>query len=293
MIVAGTALTVPSPPAAPSSSLATVPGSVLTQAVTVAGAWMLVTLIVATGTVVVAPRSVRNRRDEVRSDPDVAFAVGFVAFFGLLLGSALPLFAGMALEHLLLILLGALVAIPGLFACAAMFVVGGCIGAIVVGDGLDSRLGSTSESLWRSLVLGTLVLGTSQLVPVFGAIVTIVAVCLGCGTIVGSGYEAVRGEALVTSSSSPSAGPGSGPRSRTRSVPVETALDASSGSHEHESNRRAHPTDFDASGTGRRDDRLDGATRDLESDNRLDETTTRPAGDGDAGRSDRARDDSR
>lgn len=205
MVIAYPALTAPTLPVAgtPASAFGVALGSVLSQAASVGLVWMLVTVIVAAVPIVAVPRSVRGIRTDAVSDPDLAFAVGFLAVFGLLVTSALPLFVGTSLGYGPLVTIGLVVATPGLLACAALLVGGGCLGAIVVGDRLGRRLGAASPSLWQSLAVGTLALGASQLVPVLGTVATVVAATVGSGALVSSGYEARWGEPPLVASSSP------------------------------------------------------------------------------------------
>ncbi|MDF9745601.1 hypothetical protein [Natrinema salsiterrestre] len=185
--------------------------SPLSQAAGVALSWMVVTATIAAVLVVAVPQSVRGLRNDAVTGPDTSFAVGFVAVFGVLVCSALPLYVGTSLEHPTLITAGLIAATPGLIACAALLLVGGCVGTLVAGDRVAGRLGPESPSLWRSLAVGTLVVGGSQLVPILGTIVTIVVGVVGSGAIVNRGYERWRGEPLLASSSA-----------RTAARPIET-----------------------------------------------------------------------
>lgn len=161
---------------------------------------MVITVVAAAVLLLGAPKAMRGLRDDLVAEPDTTFAVGFLAFFGVLVCSGLPLFVGTSLKHSGLIAVGLLVATPGLLACIALLIGGGCVGTVAVGDRLGDRLGSEAPSAWRALGLGLLALGGSQLVPIAGTIVTIAVASVGSGAIVNRGTEAWRGEPLLGAS---------------------------------------------------------------------------------------------
>ncbi|WP_222919950.1 hypothetical protein [Natrinema sp. SYSU A 869] len=215
MVVTNIALTAPIRTVAvtPASAFDTLVGSPLSQAASVTLVWTAITLLVAPVLLAGLPQSMRGLRDDLITEPDTTFAVGFVALFGLLICSVLPLFVGTSLEHSALITLGLIVATPGLIACIALLIVGGCVGTVAVGDRLGDRLGSGSPSSRRSLALGLLALGGSQLVPIVGTIATIAVASVGSGAIVNRGNEAWRGEPLLAASSDVSVDQGTADRS--------------------------------------------------------------------------------
>ncbi|QCW04403.1 hypothetical protein [Natrinema pallidum] len=172
----------------------------LSQAASVTLAWMAITAVAATVLLLGAPRAMRGFRDDLVTEPDTTFAVGFVALFGVLVCSGLPLFVGTSLEHSGLIAVGLIVATPGLLACVVLLIGGGCVGTVAVGDRLGNRLGSGAPSAWQSLGLGLLAVGGSQLVPIAGTIATIAVASVGSGAIVNHGTEAWRGEPLLGAS---------------------------------------------------------------------------------------------
>lgn len=218
MVLAASALTAPSLTAAvpPANAVGLLADSPLSRAVSVVLAWVLVTLTVAAVLVVIAPQYTRGVRDDVIDRPDTAFAIGFVTVFGLFVGSALLPFVATSLEHSTLALLGLIVGAPGLITVAVLLVGGGCVGAIVVGDRLGSRIGSGSPSLWRSLGIGTLLLGASQLVPILGTIVTIAVATGGSGAIVSAWYEGQWGTPLLAAATDDAVDQESVPGSSTR-----------------------------------------------------------------------------
>ena len=282
-MVVESALTVPSPVVAaiPPSAPGLLAGSALSSAVSVTLAWMFVTVGVAAVLVVAIPQPVRNLRDAAALEPDIAFAVGFIALFGLLICSVLPLFVGTSLGHATLITIGQVVGLPGVIASAALFVVGGCVGAMAVGDRLVDRIGSDSPSLWWSLVLGAIVLGVSQLVPVLGTIVTIVAATVGSGAIVSAGYEIHRGKPPLVSSTG-DADRTSTDRSTTRTGRDERERRVSSEPRPDESGSRTVPPASDAPRTRRRNDRPGDADRRFECAARTGETDDLPDGNADS-----------
>ncbi|ELY90483.1 hypothetical protein [Natrinema altunense] len=186
--------------ATPASASNAFVGSPLSQAASVTLAWMAITVVAAAVLLIGAPKAMRGLRDDIVTEPDTTFAVGFVALFGLLVCSGLPLFVGTSLEHSGLIAVGLIVATPGLLACVALLLGGGCVGTVAVGDRLGDRLGSGAPSAWRALGIGLLALGGSQLVPIAGTIATIAVASVGSGAIVNYGTEAWRGEPLLGAS---------------------------------------------------------------------------------------------
>ncbi len=125
-----------------------------------------------------APTTVRSVNDELSRSPDRTLAAGFLGFFGALVVAAGPLMAATLLEHPLVTPF-AILSVPGLLAWGLLWVVGGCLGAIAVGDRLVRRLGigGESPSLGWGIAAGGVVLGASQGVPVVGALVA-----MGCAT---------------------------------------------------------------------------------------------------------------
>ncbi|WP_049901222.1 hypothetical protein [Natrinema sp. J7-1] len=186
--------------ATPASASTALVGSPPSKAASVTLAWMVITVVAAAVLLLGAPKAMRGLRDDLVAEPDTTFAVGFLAFFGVLVCSGLPLFVGTSLKHSGLIAVGLLVAMPGLLACIALLIGGGCVGTVAVGDRLGDRLGSEAPSAWRALGLGLLALGGSQLVPIAGTIATIAVVSVGSGAIVNRGTEAWRGEPLLGAS---------------------------------------------------------------------------------------------
>lgn len=153
----------------------------LPQAATLTIGWIVVALVVG-GTLIVGFRSsTRAISDDVASRPDLTFAVGFAIFFGLLAVVSVSFLATTVVEHPAVLAIGALVALLGLVLWGALLVVGGAYGVVAAGDRITTGLGDESPSLFRSLVVGTAVLGSSQLVPILGALVTMVIATLGTG----------------------------------------------------------------------------------------------------------------
>lgn len=120
--------------------------------------------------------------DDIAERPDLSFAAGFVAFFGLLVAVAFPLIAATAVGGDAAAALAGLVSFPGLVLWGIALFVGGCLGAVAVGDRLVDRLGGSS-SLAPAAVVGAVVLGASQLVPVFGAVVAMGLATVAIGAV--------------------------------------------------------------------------------------------------------------
>lgn len=150
----------------------------------VAVGWTLVTLVGGAVLIGALPSATRAIRDDTIGRPDLAFATGFLVFFAPLVAVTVPLFVTMYVDHWAVIAVGALVALPGLLLGSVALLVGGCFGAIIVGDRVGSRVGADSPSLWGALALGTAVLGSSQLVPILGALVAIAMAIIGIGGVV-------------------------------------------------------------------------------------------------------------
>ncbi|SIR95740.1 hypothetical protein SAMN05421752_1067 [Natronorubrum thiooxidans] len=154
------------------------------RALGVAAGWTLLTLVVGGLVIARFPSSTRAIRDDITAQLDRVFPVGFVVFFGLLVVVSVPLFAMTILEHPALLAVGAVVSLPGLVLWAILLVVGGCFGGIAVGNWLVSRFGRESPSLWLALVIGTVVIASSQLVPVLGTVVVLGVATVGIGAVV-------------------------------------------------------------------------------------------------------------
>ncbi|WP_339104642.1 hypothetical protein [Haloterrigena salinisoli] len=124
----------------------------------------------------------RTISDDIAERPDRSFAVGFLGLFGLLVAVTLPLVLSTAFDHAVVSALTATVAAPGLFVWGLTVVVGGCLGAVAIGDRLVGRR-SDSASLVPAVVVGAVVLGASQLVPVFGALVAMGLATVAIGAV--------------------------------------------------------------------------------------------------------------
>lgn len=162
----------------------------LTRPLQVTVAWVVLALFVGTVAVLAKPSSVRALRGDVIDRPDVSFAVGFLAFFGLLVGSALPFFVGVVLDEPAIATAGLLVGLPGILAWGAFVLVGGTLGLVGVGHWLASRVADPTP--WQSLVVGTLALGPTQLVPLVGTFASLCLVTVGGGALVARWREARR-----------------------------------------------------------------------------------------------------
>lgn len=194
-----------------------VPG--VSQAIVVTVAWVGSCLVVGAVLVAGFPRYTGTIQEDAAARPAMAFATGFVGYFGVLVGSMVPFYVGAILEVQVLASLGALVALPGVLVWAITMLVGGCFGVIVVGDWIvgrvvgssvdrsdtrswgraerSSRSRSGDQSPVRSLVVATLVLAPTQLVPILGSLVTIGVATLGGGTIALRWYESRWPEASL------------------------------------------------------------------------------------------------
>ncbi|WP_436347462.1 ABC transporter permease [Natronorubrum sp. FCH18a] len=184
------------------SSLVTVQsigGVDLRRPIGIAVGWTVLTLVV--GGVLLAGFSspLRAIRDDAVERPDLAFATGFLVFFAPLVVASLPLFVtAYVVEHPAVLGLGALVSLPALLVCGALVIGGGTIGALVVGDRIASRFGTGTPSLGRSLAIGSVVLGATQLVPVVGTLVAIGFVIVGSGAAVRRRFDPWNGGAERT-----------------------------------------------------------------------------------------------
>lgn len=128
--------------------------------------------------------STRAIRDDIDDRPDLVFPVGFIVFFGLLVLVSLPLFATSVLEVPVVGAIGTVVALPSLALWGVLAIVGGAYGTLAVGDWLAGRVGSDTPSAWSSLILGTITVGSSQFVPVLGAVVVMSVATVGTGAVV-------------------------------------------------------------------------------------------------------------
>ncbi|MFA9425381.1 hypothetical protein [Natronorubrum sp. A-ect3] len=156
----------------------------LSRALGVTIGWMLLTLVLGAVLIGGVPSRTQAIRAELTSRPDLVFPAGFIVFFGLLAVASMPLFVAMVLEHPLVFAVGAVVTLPTVALWGVLLVVGGCFGVLAVGDWLVGRVGYESPSPWSSLVVGTLVIGSSQLVPVLGAVMLLGVATIGTGAIV-------------------------------------------------------------------------------------------------------------
>ncbi|WP_137289545.1 ABC transporter permease [Natronorubrum halophilum] len=194
-VFAGFDAVLPIGPVAAVSSIAATPVLDLLElrALALAVGWMALTLVVGGILIAGTPSAARSIRDDTLERPDLAFATGFVVFFGLLVVVAIPLFVTTYVENPAVLALGALVALPAVLLWLVLLIAGGSFGVVAVGDRIAGRLGDESPSLRRALATGTVVLGASQLVPVLGAVVAMGVATLGTGgavrrwTDVGSG----------------------------------------------------------------------------------------------------------
>ncbi|QSW98001.1 ABC transporter permease [Haloterrigena alkaliphila] len=137
--------------------------------------WVAVGALLVTvgvGAVLIAgfPTATRRVSGDAVERPDLSFAAGFVVLFGLLVAVALPMTGATYLGISALDPLAGIVSLPGLLGWAALLLVGGTLGAIVLGDRIAVRLGDDSPSLRRALAIGAVVVCASLLVPVFGAL---------------------------------------------------------------------------------------------------------------------------
>ncbi|ELZ14735.1 hypothetical protein C477_19624 [Haloterrigena salina JCM 13891] len=142
----------------------------------------IVALLVGVVLLAAASSVTRTVGDEIGERPDLSFAVGFLGLFGLLVVVTLPLILSMTVEHPAISALTAVVAGPGLFVWGLAVVVGSCLGAVAIGDRLARRRGD-SASLVPAVGSGAVVLGASQLVPVFGALVAMGLATVAIGAV--------------------------------------------------------------------------------------------------------------
>ncbi|ELY44329.1 hypothetical protein C495_10519 [Natronorubrum sulfidifaciens JCM 14089] len=196
----------------------------ITRALGVTGGWMVLTLGVGWLLLERSPSSTRSIRDELATRPMRAFPAGFVVFFGALIIASMPLFFTTVLVSPVGQALSAIVAIPSVLLWSVLVVVGGCYGVIAVGDWLPSRLSVDTPSPWPALVVGTLVVGSSQLVPVLGAVVILGVATIGTGAVVRRRLGADRGGRSVSNSGSEPAASTTAPASGDR-VTVEREPD--------------------------------------------------------------------
>ena len=167
----------------------------LRRPLAVAVGWTILTLVVG-GTLLAGFSSpIRSIRDDALERPDLAFATGFLAFFAPLVVASLPLFvAAYVADHPAVLGLGALVSLPALIIAGALLIVGGTLGAVVVGDRIAGSFGTDTPSLGRSLAIGSVVFGSSQLVPVVGTLVAIGFATVGTGALVRRRFEPWSGD---------------------------------------------------------------------------------------------------
>lgn len=158
--------------------------TVLPQPLQVAAAGTAVAGVVGAGLIVGSPGFTRAIRDDVVDRPDLAFAVGFVVFFGVLVAASVPLFIATIVEHSAIATVTTMVSLPGLLLWVVLLVVGAPAGAIVLGDRLAGSLGVSAPSLAWALALGVVVLGGSLLVPVLGALVAMGLATVAVGATV-------------------------------------------------------------------------------------------------------------
>ncbi|ADB59684.1 hypothetical protein Htur_0788 [Haloterrigena turkmenica DSM 5511] len=142
----------------------------------------LVAFLVGVVLLAAASTFTRTVSDDIAERPDRSFAVGFLGLFGLLVAVTLPLVLSTAVEHPVVSALTAVVAAPGLFVWGLAVVVGSCLGAVAMGDRVVRRR-SDSASLVPATVVGAVVLGASQLVPVFGALVAMGLATVAVGAV--------------------------------------------------------------------------------------------------------------
>ncbi|WP_126662835.1 hypothetical protein [Haloterrigena salifodinae] len=142
----------------------------------------IVALLVGVVLLAAASSVTRTVGDDIAERPDLSFAAGFLGLFGLLVVVTLPLILSMTVEHPAVSALTAVVAAPGLFVWGIAVVVGSCLGAVAIGDRLARRR-SDSASLVPAVVGGAVVLGASQLVPVFGALVAMGLATVAIGAV--------------------------------------------------------------------------------------------------------------
>ncbi|SDJ98190.1 hypothetical protein SAMN04515672_2036 [Natronorubrum texcoconense] len=150
----------------------------------VAVGWTVLTLVV--GGVLLAGFSspIRAIRDDALERPDLTFATGFLVFFAPLVVASIPLFVlTYVADHPAVLGIGALVSLPALIVAGGLLIVGGTIGSVVVGDRIAGSVATGTPSLGRSLAVGSVVLGSSQLVPVVGTLVAIGFATVGTGAL--------------------------------------------------------------------------------------------------------------
>ncbi|WP_440766029.1 ABC transporter permease [Natronorubrum sp. DTA7] len=167
----------------------------LRRPLAVAVGWTALTLVVG-GTLLAGFASpIQAIRDDVLERPDLAFATGFLVFFAPLVVASLPLFVlTYVADHPVVLGVGALVTLPALLVGGALLLVGGTIGALVVGDRIAGSFATGTPSSGRSLVVGSVVLGASQLVPVVGTLVAIGVATVGTGALVRRRFDPWSGD---------------------------------------------------------------------------------------------------
>ncbi|QRV16248.1 hypothetical protein JMJ58_04965 [Haloterrigena salifodinae] len=142
----------------------------------------IVALLVGVVLLAAASSVTRTVGDDIAERPDLSFAAGFLGLFGLLVVVTLPLVLSMTVEHPAVSALTAVVAAPGLFVWGIAVVVGSCLGAVAIGDRLARRRGD-SASFVPAVIGSAVVLGASQLVPVFGALVAMGLATVAIGAV--------------------------------------------------------------------------------------------------------------
>ncbi|WP_440769856.1 ABC transporter permease [Natronorubrum sp. DTA28] len=148
----------------------------------VAVGWTVLTLVVGGILLAGFASPIRAIRDDALERPDLTFATGFLVFFSPLVVASIPLFVlTYVADHPAVLGAGALVSLPALIVAGGLLVVGGTIGSVVIGDRIAGSFGTEAPSLGRSLAVGSVVLGSSQLVPVVGTLVAIVFAAVGTG----------------------------------------------------------------------------------------------------------------
>ena len=130
-----------------------------------------------------SPSFTRSIGTEIGAHPDRTFAIGFLGFFGVLVVVASPLIVTTVYEHAALLALAGIVSLPGLFVWGLLLVFGSTLGALAASYFLLETVTGGEPSLGWALFVGVLVLASSQLIPVLGALVAMGLATVAIGAI--------------------------------------------------------------------------------------------------------------
>ncbi|APX95292.1 hypothetical protein BB347_00970 [Natronorubrum daqingense] len=134
----------------------------------------------------------RSIGTEISAHPDRTFAIGFLGFFGVLVVVSSPLIVTTVYEQATLVALAGIVSLPGLFFWGLLLAFGATLGALAVSHHLLESVTGEEPSLWWALLAGVLVLASSQLIPILGALVAMGLATVAIGAILRQRTELER-----------------------------------------------------------------------------------------------------